>query len=102
MPRFKTLLLEFPRKAMSTRSLDLRAGAEIILADIKGLFKPEGLTRGSARFARLAVKRRLLYNQCGSLKGAGGARSGRSDEAPRLGDLEDTIATEQKIIRAKR
>jgi hypothetical protein len=42
---------------MSTRSLDLRAGAEIILADIKGLFKPEGLTRRSARFAKLAVKR---------------------------------------------
>src|SRR5262245_63039286 len=47
----------FPRKAISTRSLDLRAGAEIILADIKGLFKPEGLTRRSARFAKLAVKR---------------------------------------------
>src|SRR5689334_16123219 len=31
----------------------------------------------------------------------GGARSGRGDEAPRLGALEDTMTTEQKIIRAK-
>src|SRR5215467_4591083 len=31
----------------------------------------------------------------------GGARSGRGGEAPRLGDLEDTMTTEQKIIRAK-
>jgi hypothetical protein len=29
------------------------------------------------------------------------ARSGRGHEAPRLGTLEDTITTEQKIIRAK-
>ena len=31
----------------------------------------------------------------------GGARSGRGGEALRLGDLEDTMTTEQKIIRAK-
>src|SRR5438874_4852147 len=31
----------------------------------------------------------------------GGARSGRGGEAPRLGALEDTMTTEQKIIRAK-
>src|SRR5438128_8653069 len=30
-----------------------------------------------------------------------GARSGRGGEAPRLGALEDTMTTEQKIIRAK-
>jgi hypothetical protein len=57
MPRFKALLLALPRKAMSTRSLDLRAGAEIILAVIKRLFKPEGRMRRSARFVRLAAKR---------------------------------------------
>ena len=33
--------------------------------------------------------------------GRGGARSGRGGEAPRLGALEDTMTTEQKIIRAK-
>src|SRR5262249_20760776 len=31
----------------------------------------------------------------------GGARSGRGGEAPGLGALEDTMTTEQKIIRAK-
>src|ERR1700680_2574309 len=31
----------------------------------------------------------------------GGARSGRGCEAPRLGELENTMTTEQKIIRAK-
>src|ERR1700732_4832815 len=31
----------------------------------------------------------------------GGARSGRVCPAPRLGDLENTMTTEQKIIRAK-
>src|SRR5512133_1997274 len=31
----------------------------------------------------------------------GGGRSGRGGEAPRLGALEDTMTTEQKIIRAK-
>src|SRR5207245_4172878 len=31
----------------------------------------------------------------------GGARSGRGGEATRLGALEDTMTTEQKIIRAK-
>src|SRR5438093_7469450 len=31
----------------------------------------------------------------------GGARSGRGGEAPRLGALEDTMTSEQKIIRAK-
>src|SRR6202043_3767817 len=31
----------------------------------------------------------------------GGARSGRGCAAPRLGDLENTMTTEQKIIRAK-
>src|SRR5262249_10342513 len=31
----------------------------------------------------------------------GGARSGWGGEAPRLGGLEDTMTTEQKIIRAK-
>ena len=31
----------------------------------------------------------------------GGARSGRGGEAPRLGELENTMTTEQKIIRAK-
>ena len=29
----------------------------------------------------------------------GGARSGRGGEAPRLGELENTLTTEQKIIR---
>ena len=31
----------------------------------------------------------------------GGARSGRGGEAPRPGASEDTMTTEQKIIRAK-
>ena len=35
------------------------------------------------------------------IESRGGARSGRGDEAPRLGALEDTMTTEQKIIRAK-
>jgi len=35
------------------------------------------------------------------IESRGGARSGRGDEAPRLGELEDTMTSEQKIIRAK-
>src|SRR6266542_2312021 len=37
----------------------------------------------------------------GESQAEAGARSGRGGEAPRLGDLEDTMTTEQKIIRAK-
>ena len=37
----------------------------------------------------------------GEWKAEAGQRSGRGDTASRLGGLEDTMTTEQKIIRAK-
>jgi hypothetical protein len=47
----------------------------------------------------------LLTNQLARsprrIASRGGARSGWGGEAPRLGALEDTMTSEQKIIRAK-
>ena len=42
----------------------------------------------------------LIGGRAGPIASRGGARSGRGGEVPRLGALEDTMTSEQKIIRA--
>src|SRR5262249_41684701 len=55
---------------------------------------------GSPRFASvLSALAKVLSPR--RIASRGGARSGWGGEAPRLGALEDTMTTEQKIIRAK-
>src|SRR5262252_4769893 len=77
---------------ISTRSVELVIDTVVCLT----LAKWETV---SGQFGGYLTDRGVLSPR--RIASRGGARSGRGGEAPRLGALEDTMTTEQKIIRAK-